>query len=312
MPGDFKSTFSLALGVALLVQAAVSLSQTPATQLQLMTDRTRIKAGERVRVSIVPSKVAQQYSFAVGFQDGPVEVLPLGQNEIEHDYLVPGTYTVSVIPRPSDEAVLRAPDFSSSRIIVHVDGAPMIAEPESLKAGEPVKFTIDIASPKGSKTQFRFNFGDGSSTGWREDRQITYTYTQPEVYTARGEVLREGWAQPLATMPVEINVYPAARASESARSSAGSEGFVGSPAFWALIAAGLATTTFAVIKLRQSRRDSVPSYELHRAGSAGNIQSSVAPEILLEVVLIPGIASGRHYVSKIETSRTPADRRTNG
>jgi hypothetical protein len=301
----------LALGVAFLVYVSAAFGQ-PAGQLQLTSDRTKIKAGERVRVSIVPAKLARDYSFAVGFQDGPIEVLPVGQNEIEHDYLVPGTYTVSVTPRPTDESSPRPPDFSDGRVIIHVDNAPMTVEPETVKAGEPVTLAIDITSPKGSKTKFRFSFGDGSSTGWREDRQITYTYTQPEVYSARGEILREGWAQPVTTLPIEVNVNAAARSSESRRSSAVPAGFVGSWPFWALITAGLAAAMFAGLKANQRRHTPLPSYELHRGGSAGNIESNIAPEILLEIVLIPGIASGQHYVSKMGISRTPGNRRTGG
>src|SRR5262245_65998995 len=114
--------FSLALGIVLLLHATGGVAQTPATKLRLTADRTELKAGERVRVSVVPLEVARQYSFAVGFQDGPVEVLPAGQNYVEHDYVVPGTYTVSVTPRPTEEPAPRLPEFSSSRVNIHLAG----------------------------------------------------------------------------------------------------------------------------------------------------------------------------------------------
>jgi hypothetical protein len=282
-----------------LLCALVYASQAPAgPPLKLTVDRTTIRTGERVRLSILPKTLASQFSFAIGFQDGPIEVLPDGQTEIEHEYRIPGTYSISVTSQ------LPIPEISNNGIKVQVDRIPLTVEPRSVKKGDPVTFRIAFQATKDAATSYRFSFGDGSSTGWRDVPEITYTYAEPDVYVATGAVLSKGWDQPIESSPAEVHVEVAQPLPEAGEGKAETSG---SPRWWSsailVLLAALAVVAFAVLKTWQWNTTPKLTYEHHRGGVRGNIENNTPLEVLIEIVLIPGIEFGRHYVGKLEVKR---------
>ena len=255
-----------------------------------------------MRLSILPRTLASEFSFAIGFQDGPIELLPVGQTEIEHEYRIPGSYSISVT------SPLPIPEISNNGIKVQVDRIPLTVEPRSVKEGDPVTFRIGFDATKDAATSYRFIFGDGSSTGWRDVPEVTYTYAEPEVYVASGAVLRKGWDQPIESSPAEVHVevaqpLPEARAGKAETS--------GSSRRWSIILVGLtalAVVAFAVLKTWQWNTPPKLTYEQHR-GVRGNIENKAPLEVLMEIVLIPGIESGRYYVGKLEVKRVRDENR---
>ncbi len=176
--------------------ALVFASQAPAgPPLKLAVDRTIIRTGERVRLSILPRTLASQFSFAIGFQDGPIELLPVGQTEIEHEYRIPGSYSISVT------SPLPIPEISNNGIKVQVDRIPLTVEPRSVKEGDPVTFRIGFEATKDAATSYRFIFGDGSSTGWRDVPEVTYTYAEPEFTLRRERSFARDGTNPLNPPP---------------------------------------------------------------------------------------------------------------
>ena len=290
--------------LVLLFCALFYSSQAPAgPPLKLAVDRTIIRTGERVRLSILPRTLASQFSFAIGFQDGPIEVLPVGQTEIEHEYRIPGSYSISVT------SPLPIPEISNNGIKVQVDRIPLTVEPRSVKEGEPVTFRIGFNATKDAATSYRFSFGDGSSTGWRDVPEVTYTYAEPEVYVATGAVLRMGWDQPIESSPVEVHVeiaQPLPKAVEGKPETSGSS------TRWGIILVGLtalAVVAFAALKTWQWNTPPKLTYEHHRGGVRGNIERKAPLEVVMEIVLIPGVESGRHYVGKLEVKRVRDENR---
>jgi PKD domain len=291
------------IAAVVLLSCTVVHARQTAPKLQLAVNRATVRAGERVRLSINPKALASQFSFAVGFQDGPIDVLPTGQTSIEHEYRTPGTYKISIT---SQEPI---PEVSNNGIEVVVTGIPMTAQPRAVKAGEPVTFTIAFTPPQDTAARYRFLFGDGSSTGWRDSPSITYSYATPEVYITQGEVLSTGWTQAIATSTVEVAVEMAASANESSDSpvEAGD-----SLIPWALIPialVALALVAFAGYKARQWLFPPKLSYELHRGGVGGNLDSGAPLDVVLEIILAPGIAAGRHDASKLEVKRARSPRK---
>ena len=289
--------WAAAVALVFLFCALAFSSQAPAgPPLKLNVDRTIIRTGERVRLSILPRTLASQFSFAIGFQDGPIELLPVGQTEIEHEYRIPGSYSISVT------SPLPIPEISNNGIKVQVDRIPLTVEPRSVKEGDPVTFRIGFDATKDAATSYRFTFGDGSSTGWRDVPEVTYTYAEPEIYVATGAVLRKGWDQPIESSPAEVRVEIAQPLPEAVE---GKPETSGSSRRWSIILIGLtalAVVAFAVLKTWQWNTPPKLTYEHHR-GVRGNIENKAPLEVVMEIVLIPGIESGRHYVGKLEVKR---------
>ena len=305
MPG--RSKWGCATAAIVLLSCTVLYAR-QSQQLKLVVDRASVRAGERVRLSITPRAVASEFPFAVGFQDGPIEVLEVGQTEIEHEYRNPGTYKISITSQ------VPIPEVSNNGIAVQVDALRMTAVPPAIKTGETVTFTIDFKAPKDSETKYRFLFGDGSSTAWRNSSTIRFTYESPEVYVARGEVLRPGWTGAITTAPVEISVETGAPDTPHEDQVAASRREIP----WILVLAALAvialivSVIFVGYKTRQWLFPPRPTFEPHRGGVAGSLEENPPLEVLLEIALMPGIATGRHDLSRLEITRARGERKKNG
>lgn len=304
MPSRFKCSFAAVVALVFL-SCVVSLAR-QAAQLELAVDHTMIHAGERVRLSITPAELASQYSFAVGFQDGPIDVLPEGQTEIQHEYRTPGRYRISIASQTP------IPEVTNNGIAVDVDSIPLTVQPQTLSVGDSVTFTIDFNSPPSESTRYRFIFGDGSSTGWRDVPTVTYSYAQPDTYMIRGEVLRKEWTQPLATSYAAVTVGKAPTVTEVALRVVNTSSALRP---WILVLAGIVGGALLVTTGYKTYHWYFPpklSYERHRGGLGAGFDEGAPPEVLLELVLHSGIASGKHAVSTMEVKRGRVGKRKHG
>lgn len=303
MPALFKCRCAT---VAFVFLSCVVSQARQAPQLQLAVDRAMIRAGERVRLSVTPAELASQYSFAVGFQDGPVDVLPMGQTEIQHEYRTPGRYRISIA---SQEPI---PEVTNNGIAVDVESIPLTTQPQTLTVGDSVTFTIGFNSPPSESTRYRFIFGDGSSTDWRDVPTITYSYAQPDTYMTRGEVLRKEWTQPIATSYAAVTVGKAPTATEVALRVVNTSSALRP---WILVLAGIVGGTLLVATGYKTYHWYFPPklrYERHRGGLGAGFGEGAPPEVLLELVLHPGIASGSHAISNMEVKRGRVAKRKHG
>jgi hypothetical protein len=92
--------------------------------------------------------------------------------QINHLYTTAGTFTYSILVKPSERSA--APQLPTVKLSV---------TPTSVKPDNPVKFKADLSHDYPG-IRYRFVFGDGSDSGWRDTPLTTYNYRSPGTYPA--------------------------------------------------------------------------------------------------------------------------------
>ncbi|HKP37376.1 MAG TPA: PKD domain-containing protein [Pyrinomonadaceae bacterium] len=135
--------------------------------MQITVDRRRVPLGEIVTFTLSPANVVRSslYNVMLNFGDGKQQ--PVRATEVTHLYRAVGTYFYSV----KVNAIHPIPNVTLS------------ATPAPVNQGEQVNFTAQISSDY-PNIQYRFTYGDGSSSGWQNSSRSIHAYQSPGRYLA--------------------------------------------------------------------------------------------------------------------------------
>ena len=176
--------FLLLLHLVVLCEAVGSQQQPPTVNLRLgaaasspgmpqvrvKADQQRVPLGTKVTFTVSPSNVFTDYVVTLYFGDGQKQVMRAPQ--AVHLYQAVGNYTYSVDVKPRQRC-----DAS----VTLGTSASLIAE------AEPVKFSAHL-SKNCSNIQYRFVFGDGSSSKWQTSPEAQHSYPRAGNYFAYVDV----------------------------------------------------------------------------------------------------------------------------
>ena len=106
-----------------------------------------------------------------------------------HSYNSAGTFTASLRVQDSDGLESNNPDTVTVSVTsVTTNRAPtavLTADPTTVDTGDDVTFNGGSSSDTdGSVSEYWFDFGDGTNTGWVNTATVTHSYTSEGVYTA--------------------------------------------------------------------------------------------------------------------------------
>ena len=135
-------------------------------QVRVRADRQRVPLGTKVTFTLSPASVLKDYVVTLYFGDHHQQVMTGPQ--AAHDYEAAGNYTYSVDVKPRQRCDARV---------------TLSASATSVPEGEPVKFSAQL---RGScpNVQYRFVYGDGSSTNWQSNGAAQHSYAPAGKYLA--------------------------------------------------------------------------------------------------------------------------------
>ena len=139
----------------------------------MTVDRRRVPLGTQVTFNITPANVVRNYVVTLYFGDRQTRVMT--EPQTVYVYKEVGNYTYAVDVKP------RQPPDSTNRI-----KKPLVslnASPTSVREAEPIKFSAQLSSAY-PNVQYRFVFGDGSSSGWQSSSEAQHSYARAGNYSA--------------------------------------------------------------------------------------------------------------------------------
>jgi len=144
-----------------------SVASPPGTpQVRVRADKQRVPRGTKVTFTLSPASVVTDYAVTLYFGDRQKEVMTGPQ--ATHVYEAVGTYTYSVDVKPRQRCQPRV---------------TLSASASSVSEGEAVTFSAQL-SGNCPNIQYRFVFGDGSSSSWQSSPGAQHSYTPPGKYLA--------------------------------------------------------------------------------------------------------------------------------
>jgi hypothetical protein len=160
--GQQPSTVTLRPGTA--------ASQPGVPTVRVTVDRPRVPLGTRSTFSLAPASIVndRRYIVTLYFGDGQRQVM--SQPQVTHTYLTVGTYTYAV-----DVRQRQAPPCNP-RVTLN-------ATPNAVAEAQPVSFSAQLSEPC-PNTQYRFFYGDGSSSNWQSSPQAQHNYPRAGRYLA--------------------------------------------------------------------------------------------------------------------------------
>lgn len=179
-----RQDWFLLLALCLVVLCEVAASQQPSPTVTLRpraaaatpgipnvrvtVDRQRVPLGTQVTFNLTPASIATdpRYVVMLYFGDGQRQVMR--SPHAVHLYSAVGNYTYAVDVKPTQSC--------DARVTLN-------ASPASVRKAEPVKFAAQLSGPC-ENLQYRFVFGDGSSTGWQSSTQTQHSYPRSGNYFA--------------------------------------------------------------------------------------------------------------------------------
>jgi hypothetical protein len=142
-------------------------------------DQRRVPLGTQVTFSLTPASIVNdsRYVVTLYFGDRQTEVMRTPQTV--HVYEVVGDYTYAVDVKHRQPPGLNDPAKSPQS----VPRVTLNASPVLVLEAEPVKFSAQL-SRSYLNIQYRFVFGDGSSTAWQTGAQAQHIYARAGNYFA--------------------------------------------------------------------------------------------------------------------------------
>lgn len=153
-------------------------SQPGVPQVRVTVDRQRVRLGTEVTFSLTPASAARDYIVTLYFGDldkrGNRQSEVMRAPQTTHLYQEVGTYTYAV-----DVKHRQAPPCDPR--------VTLSATPNSVPESQPVSFSAQL-SERCPNIQYRFFFGDGSSTSWQSSLQTQHSYPRAGRYLAYVDV----------------------------------------------------------------------------------------------------------------------------
>ncbi|HEY5839358.1 MAG TPA: PKD domain-containing protein [Pyrinomonadaceae bacterium] len=150
--------------VNLRPSSVVSPPGTP--QVRVRADKQRVPRGTKVTFTLSPASVVTDYAVTLYFGDRQREVMTGPQ--ATHVYQAVGTYTYSVDVKPRQRCQPRV---------------TLSASASSVPEGEAITFSAQL-SGNCPNIQYRFVFGDGSSSNWQSSGGAQHSYAPAGKYLA--------------------------------------------------------------------------------------------------------------------------------
>ena len=176
-----QTRFLLLLLCLVVLCEAVSSQQQPRTvnlrprpvastpgipQVRVKADQQRVPLGTSVTFSLSPASVVKDYLVTLYFGDGEKRVMNTPQTV--HTYQAVGNYTYAVDIKPRYRCDARVTLSSSAT---------------SIPEAQPVKFSAQLTG-NCPNIQYRFVFGDGSSSKWQSGAEAQHSYASAGNYLA--------------------------------------------------------------------------------------------------------------------------------
>jgi hypothetical protein len=135
-------------------------------KVRVTVDQRRVPLGTRVTFSLTPASIVNDSRYVVTLYFGDGEKQLMTGPQTSYVYPDVGTYTYAVDVKPRQRC--------DARVALSVSAS-------SVHEGEPVKFS---AQPSGNcpNIQYRFVFGDGSSSNWQSSRDAQHSYAPAGKY----------------------------------------------------------------------------------------------------------------------------------
>lgn len=150
--------------VNLRPRAVASTPGIPPVRVQ--ADQQRVPLGTSVTFSLSPASVVKDYLVTLYFGDGKKQVMSTPQTVYVYQAVGNYTYALDVKPRYRCDARVSLTSSASS-----------------IPQAEPVKFSAQL-SGNCPNIQYRFVFGDGSSSKWQSGAEAQHSYASAGKYLA--------------------------------------------------------------------------------------------------------------------------------
>jgi hypothetical protein len=135
--------------------------------VNVSVDRRRVPLGTQVTFSVTPAAIVTNPKYQVTLYFGDRDQQVLRTSVIGHFYPAAGTYTYSIVVKPSHEPLDPT-----------VDDPPrvsLVVSPSSVEERHQVKFSA-LLSRNSPNLQYRFDYGDGTPSGWQSSAQAAHAY----------------------------------------------------------------------------------------------------------------------------------------
>jgi PKD domain len=149
------------------IRPRVTSPQPGLPTVKVTVDRKRVPLGDEVTFTLAPASVVldSHYVITIYFGDGIQQ--RVRQTEIVYLYRATGTYTYSILVKPSDT----------------IPRVTLAASPTRVATERPVTFTAQL-SQSYPNIRYRFFFGDGNQTEWQDAPRTMHSYRSANTYLA--------------------------------------------------------------------------------------------------------------------------------
>ena len=162
------SVSSVAQQPTVILHARIVASDPDAPKVRVIVDKRRVRLGTEVHFTILPEELVKDPRYQITLYFGDKEQRVMHEPQITHLYRAVGTYTYSVLV--------------DNPLRVTLSATPVAAEPD-----QQIKFAAQLSKPY-TNVQYKFAYGDGSSSGWQPSAQAVHAYRAAGTYSANVEI----------------------------------------------------------------------------------------------------------------------------
>jgi len=159
-------------------------------------------AGQRVTFTVATATGTSVSDATINFGDGDTQVLG-AQRSVTHTYDAPGRYTAVVTARDANGETGTA----STEVSVGSVPATLTASPASPALNQNTEFTVAGVPATVSVREYRWNFGDGTTTNITTANVNQHQFARTGTYVVKVDVIGVG-GEVVATVQRQIVVTP--------------------------------------------------------------------------------------------------------
>jgi CARDB/PKD domain len=188
-PGKHQISLEISDGRGSIATAAATLVVTERPlALWLTADTQNPETGQIVKFTggTKPSFSDTEYKFLFG--DGK-ETDWSATPEAAHSYEEPRNYSIGMTVRRA--GVIAGQTSTGIDVKETPYSVILTSEPESVRAGRAVTFTVRVEPPSGD-VEYQFRFGDGQETSWTRAATTTHSFSRDGTYAATAAIRLRG------------------------------------------------------------------------------------------------------------------------